>query len=356
LSGQTLPVTAIVPAYNRAALITRALSSIQRQEPAPPAEIIVVDDASTDRTADVATRLGARVIRHDRNRGLAAARNTGLEAARHHWVALLDSDDEWLPHHLDALWRIRDGHALVAASALWCGPDPAQDRFQGPLGGRPVVLRTPSRLLFTGNFIPASATMIRRAVALESGGFQSRHGVVEDLDLWARILDRHSAIVTPAVGLIYHVHEGQMSRNHDAMHAGHLAIAEEHRSRSWWSIAGIERLHATTAWDNLRLALAEQDRPRAARFAVAAVRNPRRFAGLLATWQLRFRVRRRSAMVTRDGTPSVTDVRGQSFARVLLDLARRPAGVVVVASPWQRRCLRVLGIRAVTPARMSHHH
>src|SRR5205085_6920251 len=93
---ETLPVTAIIPAYNRPGPTVRAIESILGQRPAVPAEIIVVDDGSADDTADAAEATGVRVVRHEVNQGLAAARNTGIEAASHEWVALLDSDDEWL--------------------------------------------------------------------------------------------------------------------------------------------------------------------------------------------------------------------------------------------------------------------
>ena len=75
--------------------------------------MIVVDDASTDDTAEVAEAFGAQVIRHERNLGAAAAYESGLRAASHEWVALLDDDDEWLPHHLE--------HALVAHAGQRAG-------------------------------------------------------------------------------------------------------------------------------------------------------------------------------------------------------------------------------------------
>src|SRR5215211_6644419 len=121
--GEALPITVIVPARNRSVRLVPTMASVAAQR-RRPAEVIVVDDASTDDTPDVAVRLGARVIRHDRNRGTAAARNTGVLAATQPWVALLDHDDEWLPGHLDALWNLRGKYPLVANSALACGAEP----------------------------------------------------------------------------------------------------------------------------------------------------------------------------------------------------------------------------------------
>lgn len=97
-------VSIIVPVYNRASKIERALRSIEAQT-YPHWEVIVIDDGSTDGTPEVVKRIAEkdrriRLIRHECNRGAQAARNTGIRAAKGEWIAFLDSDDEWLPHSL----------------------------------------------------------------------------------------------------------------------------------------------------------------------------------------------------------------------------------------------------------------
>jgi cellulose synthase/poly-beta-1,6-N-acetylglucosamine synthase-like glycosyltransferase len=114
-----LPVCVVIPAHNRAHQLPRCLASVWAQHPRGPEEVIVVDDHSTDDTAAVAASLGARVIRHSENRGASAARNTAIAASNCAWLAFLDSDDEWLPHHLSHLWEIKGDHALVGGSFLW---------------------------------------------------------------------------------------------------------------------------------------------------------------------------------------------------------------------------------------------
>src|SRR3954452_2359070 len=136
-----VPLAVIVPAFNRSSSLSRALVSVGVQT-LTPAEVIVVDDASSDDTAGVARDLGARVIVHEVNRGEGAARNTALAATEQPWVALLDSDDEWLPGHLAALWAARDGHVLVADAALSSGDGP--ERVYGWPGRRERVLRSPA--------------------------------------------------------------------------------------------------------------------------------------------------------------------------------------------------------------------
>ena len=159
-----LPICVVIPAYNRGSLLPRCLASVWAQRPALPAEVIVVDDNSSDDTAEVAGGLGARVIRHSTNQGTWAARNTGLRATTCEWVAFLDSDDEWLPDHLAHLWELHDGHALAGTSSLHHGAGSHQ--FHGPVARRPVVLRSPDILIGTFNLFSVSASMIRRDVAL----------------------------------------------------------------------------------------------------------------------------------------------------------------------------------------------
>ena len=115
-----LSVCVIVPALNRAATLSRCIASVWAQRPHLPAEVVVVDDGSSDDTA-LATRLGASIVQHPVNRGLSAARNSGLYATECEWVAFLDSDDEWLPGHLDHLWRLRDVTRWSAARR--CGAE-----------------------------------------------------------------------------------------------------------------------------------------------------------------------------------------------------------------------------------------
>ena len=365
-----LPVSVIVPAYNRAEMLPRSLRSIGAQRPERAAEVIVVDDGSSDDTAEVAERLGARVIRHERNRGLAAARNTGLEVATHPWVALLDSDDEWLPHHLATLWPLRNGHVLLGAASLKCWDDGAKDRFQGPVTRRPIVLSSPPLLLYPGGIIPVSTAVLQRDVAREVGGFQAHHGVVEDLDLWVRLLERGSGLFYPKVTLIYHVHEGQMSGDPAQMQAGHLSVADAYADRPWSSPGLASRWSGVAALDNLQLARARGDSSDALRHARTILRNPQRLLGALGMLAWRFMIRRRSSAVARDGHPSlavlpgrgdleaeplselggrpVVDLRGYgTFARAWLHLIRRPTGGALPASGGRALLLRAIGVKPI---------
>ena len=101
-SEPALRVSVVIPAYNAELYIRRTLRSVLTQTRCAD-EIIVVDDGSTDRTGQIVKTCFPEVqlIRQE-NSGASAARNAGIQAARHEWIAFLDGDDEWLPHHLEA--------------------------------------------------------------------------------------------------------------------------------------------------------------------------------------------------------------------------------------------------------------
>ncbi len=296
--GTVLPVSVIIPAYNRQDLVARALSSVTRQK-ALPAEVIVVDDASEDGTAEAAERLGARVIRHARNLGTAAARNSGLAQATTPWVALLDSDDEWLPHHLETLWLLRHGHVLVAGAARIEGAGPGRLSYHGPPGRGGLRLRSPRPLLFPGNVIPASGAMVRRDLAIELGGFRPPDAVA-DLDLWLRVVENGSGTVASAVTVVYHVHPTQMTANVARMQQGHLLVADRFAGRPWWSHRLVNRWRAWAAWNNLRGALRRRCPREAARLGARLAPRPWTWVAIGHGYVFRSRLRRRSAELVRD--------------------------------------------------------
>jgi len=109
-------VSVVIPLYNKAPYIARALASVITQT-CQDFEVIVIDDGSTDGGAEIVRRLDdtrIRVIRQE-NRGVSAARNRGIESARTDFIAFLDADDEWTPTHLEALLRLRDRYPHAGA-------------------------------------------------------------------------------------------------------------------------------------------------------------------------------------------------------------------------------------------------
>jgi glycosyltransferase involved in cell wall biosynthesis len=258
----------------------------------PPAEVLVVDDCSSDDTGRAAAEAGARVVRLDVNQGEGGARNAGLREASQPWVALLDSDDEWLPHHLETIWPLRAGHVLVAGTCLGIDGRGAPRKVYGVPGPRPRALESPAAVAFPENCVPPSAALLRRDVARAAGGFDTTLPRCADLDLWLRMLEHGPGVVTPAVTALYHLHDGQVSSDGVAMQDAHAGVLVRYADRAWCTRGLRRRFAGLQAWDTYR---AGGDR-RA--LATALARDPRRAAGLPAALALRLRVRRRSAGFT----------------------------------------------------------
>jgi teichuronic acid biosynthesis glycosyltransferase TuaG len=208
-------VSIIIPAYNAAAFVAAAIDSALAQTH-PDVEVIVIDDSSTDDTAEVIAGYGSRIRSHRQpNGGVACARNTGARLATGEWVSFLDADDVWVPTKVAA--------QLAAGDAPWS----YTNRYNfGERGGFPEyqsdhTLMTGGdvfeALLRRGNFITVSSVMMRKAVFDRMGGFYSQQGGCEDWDLWLRTSEHHpvSYVAEPLVG--YRFTPLSMSRNHRAM-------------------------------------------------------------------------------------------------------------------------------------------
>jgi glycosyltransferase involved in cell wall biosynthesis len=214
-------VSVIVPAHDSAAWIDETLASVAAQTYGDW-ELIVADDASSDDTAERASRhpAGARVVGSERNLGPAGARNLALEHALGELVAFLDADDLWLPGYLESQVARFDAEAarpgppvgLVACDARLRGPD-------GDLPGtylgqfrRAVEPLTLERVL-ARNCIYVS-TLVPAAVGAEVGWFAPELFGTEDHDLWVRILEtRRRAVLNDEVLAVYRKGAGSVSSN-----------------------------------------------------------------------------------------------------------------------------------------------
>jgi glycosyltransferase involved in cell wall biosynthesis len=357
----TLPVSVVIPAYNRPDMVARAVTSALAQVPAQPAEVIVVDDCSTDDTGAAAARAGARVVRHELNQGEGAARNTGIAHARQPWVALLDSDDEWLPHLLATLWPLRDSHILVGGASLNCPPEPDLGLYAGVLGRRPLVLRSPAVLVYPENFVASSGTMVRRDAVAAVGGYRTELKGGADMDLWIRVLEHGTGLIVPRPVVLYHLHSGQVTNDAAMMSEAHAVVARRYADRSWWNDAALERWQGAAGYDAARRAWTSGRRREAVSKAVEVLRSLTRTRGAAGILVRRARLRRRSAAVGRRGAPTVAllpgtatsvpgaqDLRDMPTRAALIQLAMKPPHHAIVASRAQGVVVRLLGARVVT--------
>jgi cellulose synthase/poly-beta-1,6-N-acetylglucosamine synthase-like glycosyltransferase len=183
----------IIPTYNRAGVIGRAIQSVLAQS-FHDWELFVVDDGSSDNTESVVASFDdARIqfIRHPYNRGKSAARNTGIGRARGDWISFLDSDDEWEPDKLSCEHeRIRS--VADSVGLLYCGKRIREDK------GRLLRVRMPTKegqvyqSLLEWDFIGScSRVTVRREAVLGADGYDETFANTEDWDLWLRIAKRY---------------------------------------------------------------------------------------------------------------------------------------------------------------------
>lgn len=298
---RTLPVSVIIPTFNRADTLPRALASVQAQRQYAPAEIVVVDDHSQDASGDIAREFGARVIRHEHNKGAAAARNTAVAAATQPWLAMLDSDDEWLPDHLDLLWRLREGHVLVAGASMACFDEPGHPpAYAGTVMPRARTLRSPASLIPL-NPLSASAVLVARQAVRAAGGYNTELGYAEDWDLWLRVLERGTGVITPSVVCLYHVHAGSKSLHSVGPAQTHDRIVRSYIGRPWWSRRLLERWCGLRLWAALEAAVSERRYRQAALLAGRLVAHPQRLRAVVARrLQFSLWMRRSRHLATRD--------------------------------------------------------
>ena len=192
-------ISVVIPSYNCARYLARALDSVQAQRyPADRIDIVVVDDGSVDDTPDVARAYAARdpriTVLEQANAGPGAARNRGIEASRGELVAFLDADDTWEPEKLAMQARVHLANPL--AGVIQCGAR-FVDQDGEPLKGwvrRSRVLRGDILLEYVCDFfLITSAIMVPRTCLDAVGWFDESLPIGEDHDLFLRLLARYHA-------------------------------------------------------------------------------------------------------------------------------------------------------------------
>ncbi|WP_036300347.1 glycosyltransferase family 2 protein [Methylomarinum vadi] len=213
-----MKISAVIPTYNNAAFIAAAVASIRKQT-VPVAEIIVVDDGSTDDSEAVVEKITPPVTYIKQpNQGPSAARNTGILAARHDWIAFLDADDQWTPDKIEKqadlihkypelvlvagdMAEIDSEDRLITESVL--AKHHLLEKFQKLQGGAiPNALAE----LVSKNFIPTGTVLVKKKALEESGLFNRAIRFGEDLELWAKIAANHAIACIPEVLMLRRQH------------------------------------------------------------------------------------------------------------------------------------------------------
>jgi glycosyltransferase involved in cell wall biosynthesis len=227
-------VSVIIPTYNCGRFIAQALDSVQAQS-VRPSEIIVVDDGSTDDTSARLAPYWAH-IRYERqeNRGVSAARNTGVSRATGEFVALLDADDVWHPRKLELQLRaLADNPGLaLLGTRIFAWPTTAFPEIDVLLPGRVSQVTWPQ--LVVKNALGTSTVIVRAEVLRRAGDFDTRMQGPEDRDLWLRVteLARVGNLELPLVG--YRIVPGSLSRRARTCQTGMLRLLQKLDARGAW--------------------------------------------------------------------------------------------------------------------------
>jgi glycosyltransferase involved in cell wall biosynthesis len=262
-------VSVVIPTYNRAHLLQRCLESVFGQTHTN-LEVIVVDDGSTDATAEVLHGYGdqrVRVVSHRSSEGAAAARNRGLEHATGRFVAFLDSDDEWLPRKTERqLAGLRAGQHGLAYTGMWIVDGTTRRAAIAEPSGRAFE----AMLSYQGP-ITTTGIMIDREVVGSEGHFHEAMPAMEERDLLIRVSRHHTIGRIPEPLYVRHVHDGPHISVPESQARGRRIIIERHA-------ADLARRPRLKAFHYFRLALIEDraghtDRAREA-IAAAAKADP----------------------------------------------------------------------------------
>ncbi|PHR29367.1 MAG: glycosyl transferase family A [Desulfotalea sp.] len=200
----TCPVSVIIPTYNRAALLPRAIHSVCKQS-LSCAEIIVIDDGSTDNTRDVLKAIKVQsktpiVTIHTDNNGVSAARNLGIKNARFDIITFLDSDDHWNRKKIEKQYQrfnCQDQYPICHTREKWLRQGKHLNQKLKHLPRHGDIFSQCLELCTVG----MSTVMLQKSLFDEVGLFDESMNCCEDYDLWVRLSCRYEFLLidTPLI-------------------------------------------------------------------------------------------------------------------------------------------------------------
>ena len=216
-----VPISVVIPAYNSEEFIGEAITSVKAQS-LQVSEIIVVDDGSSDRTAEVVEKLGVPVIRQTHG-GISVARNAGIRAAKHEWIAFLDADDLWMPEKIACQWaalrRHPDAGLVTCDLVQWvqgsnAGSEGTADGKAGTEKFRSIYVCRPQGAFLSDQMNYNSPTMlIRRNILLSVGLFDEEVHYVEGVECYLRVIARCGVVLVERPLVKQRIHDRNTSSN-----------------------------------------------------------------------------------------------------------------------------------------------
>ena len=226
-------VSVIIPTYNRAHLIGRAIQSVLNQT-YQDFEVIVVDDGSTDNTEEVIKEYQEqdrriRYIRHEKNKGGSAARNTGIKLAKGKYIGLLDDDDEWLPEKLEKQMR-KFQNSSEKVGVIYSGFFYISEK-SGKIVSEiiPHLRGKVYANLLKGCILGSPTPLIKKRCFQKAGFFDETLPSCQDWDMWIRLSKYYDFDFVPDILAKHHVHGGQISADLNAK-----IVAREKLMEKYW--------------------------------------------------------------------------------------------------------------------------
>lgn len=235
----TAPISVVIPAHNAEPFVADAIESVRAQT-LKVREIILIDNDSSDRTAEVARSLGITVV-EEKRRGLSIARNAGIRASAHEWIAFLDADDWWATNKIELQWRailefpeaalvscdnyfVRNGKITPLSEEVVSGR--WQNMSARLIRGRHCTLIPVAPGDMLNRFCPLSpSALIRRDVFATVGLFDEDLKYNDELECFMRIMARYPLAVVEVPLLYCRLHDANRSRDLEGKQIAYLQIA-----------------------------------------------------------------------------------------------------------------------------------
>jgi len=225
-------VAVIIPTCNRSAYLKRAIESVCAQT-YTDYEVIVVDDASTDDTAEVVAQFRdkpIKYIRHAENKGGSAARNTGITHSQSEYIAFLDDDDEWLPEKLARQVAVLDcGDKSVGG--VCTGHFKVDDKSGAIIGEWiPLQKENLSKEILKSNCLSTTSSLLFKRKVFEMVGlFDEKLKSFQDYDMWLRIAATYEFIALDGPLVNYYLHGQKIWTNCDMLFDGILHMYKKYQ-------------------------------------------------------------------------------------------------------------------------------
>lgn len=234
------PISVVIPAHNAEKYIQQAIESVHAQT-LPVAEVIVVADDCSDDTQTIAKRLGA-IVFEGKRRNISAATNQGVRAAGQEWIALLDADDFWEKHKIEAQWKAVQAFpdaAIISCDLYTVFEGKIKKRSRKRLRERHANLSYPAIVTKQGTYFPRvdgsvlrwfqvapPSALLRREVFATAGFFDEQFLHCQDVEFFARALRFYPLVVIEELLVCQRVHNNSHSTNAKESWSAALSVVE----------------------------------------------------------------------------------------------------------------------------------